>query len=159
MRVLNDRLGCRVRSRAFAAATYLGQVRAVLHDHLPDHLVVVHVQAVGVVSFPLGHVFRIPAQAGHVFQGEMGFGITLVHDTIGHALFVDLAVVYLLLETVVHHETVDVTILLLTVPERIDDENQSLSQGPKNGKFARFRTRSSFGELRGKISRRVRKWH
>ena len=46
---------------------------------------------------------------------QVGVGVQLVHDPVGHPLLVDLSVVDLLLQGIVCHKTVDVSLLLLTI--------------------------------------------
>ena len=54
-------------------------------------------------------------EAVDVPGAQVGVGVQLVHDPVGHPLLVDLSVVDLLLQGIVCHKTVDVSLLLLTI--------------------------------------------
>lgn len=60
-------------------------------------------------------LLAVPAQVGDLFHGQHGVRVALVHHAVGHALLVDLPVVDLLLQTVVHHQAVHKTGLFLAI--------------------------------------------
>jgi len=62
-------------------------------------------------------ILIVTHQTRHVLERQPSFRIQFIHHTIRRALLADLAVVNLLLQRIVRHETINKTLLRLAVPK------------------------------------------
>lgn len=99
------------------------------HDHVQVLLLAILLKLLGLRLLLLA----VPAQVGHLLHGQDGIRVALVYHTVRHALLVDLPVIDLLLQAVVHHKAVHKTGFFLT----ISAQNIMVTVKPAHNMFSR----------------------